>query len=108
MAGDSIGSAEGQATGCLIVMRNVVPNLLWIGNASDVADLLPRTKAVKRLIVADVDGSPGLYEVPEFLGKVHGHGETAWVSGGKIVATSGLGRNTDCFQPNTAALLSCE
>src|SRR5258707_612994 len=34
------------------------------------------------LVVADVDGSPQLYELPEFTGKVHGWGETAWVLDG--------------------------
>ena len=29
------------------------------------------------LVVADVDGSPDLCELPEFRGKVHGAGETA-------------------------------
>ena len=58
------------------------------------------------LVVADVDGSAALYEVPEFLGKVHGAGETAWIRGGKIVATSGLGPNIECYKPNTASLLS--
>jgi hypothetical protein len=57
------------------------------------------------IVVVDVDGSPALHEVPEFVGKVHGVGETAWVRDGKIVATSGLGLNTACFEPNTAALL---
>lgn len=57
------------------------------------------------LVVVDVDGSPALYEVPELLGKVHGAGETAWIRSGKIVATSGLGLNTDCFEPHTASLL---
>jgi hypothetical protein len=58
------------------------------------------------LVVAGVDGSPDLYELPEFKGKVHGAGETAWVRAGEIVATSGLGLNTACFEPNTLALLS--
>jgi hypothetical protein len=58
------------------------------------------------LVVADVDGSPDLYELPEFKGKVHGAGETAWVRNGKIVVTSGLGLNPACFEPNTLALLS--
>lgn len=62
-------------------------------------------EGVLELMVVDVDGSPGLYEVPEFLGKVHGAGETAWVRDGNIIATSGLGLNIDCFEPNTAALL---
>lgn len=63
-------------------------------------------KGVLELVVVDVDGSPALYQVPEFVGKVHGAGETAWVRDGKIVATSGLGLNTACFEPNTVALLS--
>jgi hypothetical protein len=50
--------------------------------------------------------TPELYELPEFKGKVHGTGETAWVRDGKIVATSGLGLNTACFKPNTLALIS--
>lgn len=59
------------------------------------------------LVVVDVDGSPALYEVPEFYGKVHAYGETAWIRAGTIVATSGMGLNTDCFEPNTLSLLSC-
>jgi hypothetical protein len=58
------------------------------------------------LVVADVDGSPDLYELPEFKGRVHGAGETAWVRDGKVVATSGLGLNTACFEPNTLDLLA--
>jgi hypothetical protein len=58
------------------------------------------------LVVIDVDGSPDLYEMPEFKGKVHGAGETAWVKDGRIIATSGLGLNIACFEPNTLALLT--
>ena len=58
------------------------------------------------LVVVDVDGSPDLYELPEFDGKIHGAGETAWVKDGKIIATSGIGLNVACFEPNTVALLS--
>lgn len=57
-------------------------------------------------VVADVDGSPSLYEVPEFKGNVHGWGETAWIYQGEIIATSGLGLNIDCFRPNTSTLLA--
>jgi hypothetical protein len=62
-------------------------------------------KGVLELVVVDVDGSPALYEVPEFLGKVHGAGETAWVRNGSVLATSGLGLNVECFTPNTKLLL---
>ncbi len=57
------------------------------------------------LVVVDVDGSPALYEVPEFFGKVHGAGETAWVRNRSIIATSGIGLNVECFIPNTMMLL---
>lgn len=59
-----------------------------------------------QLTVVDVDGSPSLYELPEFLGRIHGAGETAWVRNGTIIATSGLGLNIECFEPNTLALLA--
>jgi hypothetical protein len=58
------------------------------------------------LVVIDVDGSPEVCEeVPEFKWKVHGHGEAAWIREGKILSTSGMGLNIDCFKPNTIALL---
>src|SRR5262249_47879831 len=37
------------------------------------------------LVVADVDGCPELYELPEFKGQIRGAGETAWVRDGQIV-----------------------
>jgi hypothetical protein len=58
------------------------------------------------VVVADMDDSSGLCQLPEFRGKVSGAGETAWVREGRIVATSGLGLNTACFEPRTLALLS--
>jgi hypothetical protein len=69
-------------------------------------EVLAELDAGLELVVADVDGSPALYELPEFKSKVHGYGEAAWVRDGRIVATSGLGVNTACFEPNTRALLS--
>jgi hypothetical protein len=58
------------------------------------------------LVVVDTDGCPSLYELPEFVGKLHGNGETAWVYEGKIVCTSGLGFHPECMEPNTRWLLS--
>lgn len=58
------------------------------------------------LVVVDVDGSPDLYELPEFTGQITGSGETAWVRHGKVVNTSGRGMNVESFQPNTLALLA--
>lgn len=83
----------------------------WSGPAvqafAKLTEILARLDAEGlELVVVDVDGSPDLYELPEFKGKVHGYGETAWVRDGLIVSTSGLGLNTACFEPNTLALLS--
>jgi hypothetical protein len=83
----------------------------WSGPAvrafAQLTEVLDRLNAEGvELVVVDVDGSPDLYELPELKGKVHGAGETAWVRDGRIVATSGLGLNTACFEPNTRALLS--
>jgi hypothetical protein len=73
---------------------------------ANLTEVLARLDAeVLDLVVVDVDGSPELYELPEFKGKIAGAGETAWVRDGKIVATSGLGLNTACFEPNTRAIL---
>lgn len=58
------------------------------------------------LVVVDVDGSPALYNVPEFVRKIHGAGETAWIRSGQIVATSRPKPTTACFESNTALLLS--
>jgi hypothetical protein len=44
-----------------------------------------------KLVVVDVDGSPDLYELPEFRGQITGSVETAWVRHGRIVNTSGGG-----------------
>jgi hypothetical protein len=59
-----------------------------------------------QLVVVDTDGCPSLYELPEFVGKLHGHGEAAWVLEGKIVSTSGLGYHPECMERNTRLLLS--
>jgi hypothetical protein len=58
------------------------------------------------LVVVDTDGCPSLYVLPEFVGKLHGHGEAAWVLEGKIVCTSGLGYHPEVMEPNTRLLLS--
>ena len=58
------------------------------------------------LVVVDTDGCPDLYDHPEFVGKLHGAGETAWVKDGTIVRTSGLGYHPECFEPFTRQLLA--
>lgn len=36
-------------------------------------------------VVVDTDGCPDLYEMPPFVGHLHGNGETAWVKSGQVV-----------------------
>jgi hypothetical protein len=57
------------------------------------------------LVVVDTDGCPDLYDVPEFVGKLNGAGEAAWVRDGRIVRTSGFGYHPECFEPYTRLLL---
>jgi len=57
------------------------------------------------LVVVDTDGCPDIWELPEFVGKLHGAGETAWIREGQLVRTSGLGYHPECFEPFTRLLL---
>jgi hypothetical protein len=57
-------------------------------------------------VVVDVDGCPALYDRAEFIGRMSGAGETAWVKDGHILCDSGRGYNPECFGPNTRMLLS--
>ncbi len=61
---------------------------------------------ILELVVVDVDGSPALYQLPEFLGRVHGNGEAAWVRNGVIVTTKGPVAEMERFESNTASLLA--
>jgi hypothetical protein len=84
----------------------------WSGTSRQAFAELKRSLETKdpegrlELVVVDTDGCPSLYELPEFVGRLHGHGEAAWVLGGKIVRTSGLGYHPECMEPNTRWLLS--
>jgi hypothetical protein len=65
-------------------------------------------EAQLELVVVDTDGCPDLYELPEFAGKIHGAGETAWVRNGRILWTSGLGYHAESFEPLTRRLLGAD
>jgi hypothetical protein len=83
----------------------------WSGTARKAFAELKRVLAAVdpggrlELVVVDTDGCPDLYELPEFLGQLHGHGEVAWVRDGQIVRTSGLGYHPECFEPFTQGFL---
>ena len=57
-------------------------------------------------VVVDADGCPALYDRAEFIGRMSGAGETAWVRDGHILCDSGRGYNPECFEPNTRMLPS--
>ena len=81
-----------------------VPSVKAFTSITEVVSRLDTDQDLQ-LVVVDVDGSPALYEIPEFLGRINGNGETAWVRNGKIAFTSGIGTNIECFEPNTKMLL---
>jgi hypothetical protein len=58
------------------------------------------------LVVVDTDGCPDLYDLPEFVGKLTGAGEAAWILNGQILRASGHGYHPECFEPYTQQLLS--
>ena len=58
-----------------------------------------------QFVVVDTDGARPFYDHPQFVGKIGGWGETAWIKDGEIQSTSGSGYNPSCFEPNTKALL---
>src|SRR4051812_33918367 len=76
------GTVRSIRRGILLLMA------FWSGPSvqafAKLTEVLARLNAESlELVVADVDGSPDLYELTEFKSKVHGAGETAWVREGK-------------------------
>jgi len=82
-----------------------VPSVTAFAKLTEIIARLDKVGELE-LVMVDVDGSPALYEEPEFFERIRGAGETAWIRSGKIVTTSGLGLNIDCYEPNTVSLLS--
>jgi hypothetical protein len=58
-----------------------------------------------RLITIDVDEDPGLYDLPELAGRIHGWGETAVVKDGRIVFLTVLGKDKGRIQEHCEELL---
>ena len=57
------------------------------------------------LVVVDTDGCPSLNDHPQITGTLHGWGEALWIRKGVIVSAYIIGRNADCLEPMTTALL---
>ena len=100
-----------------MVIREIPRGILFLmafWSGSSVTAFKQLTEVISRLdqngtlelVVVDVDGSPALYQVPEFLGRVHGNGEAAWVRNGIIVTTKGPVAEMERFESNTASLLA--
>jgi hypothetical protein len=100
--------------------RSVIPDIrrgvlflmaFWSGTSfhslHHLKRVLSRIDADGRLevVIVDVDGCPDLYDAPEFFGKLHGNGEAAWVSRGKVVATAAYGSHPKAFETYTRYLL---
>lgn len=83
----------------------------WSGPAVQAFSLLGEVlgrldpEGTLEFLVIDTDGARPFYFHPAFKGTLHGSGETAWIQGGVIQRTSGLGYNPDCFESNTKRLL---
>jgi hypothetical protein len=57
------------------------------------------------VVVVDADGCPDLYHAPEFLGKLHGNGEAAWINAGRVISTGSIGSDPKAFETFTRHLL---
>lgn len=84
----------------------------WSGSSvlafKEITGILNRldSSALLRFVVIDTDGAQPFYTHPEFVGKMGGWGEIAWIKNGVVQYTSGLGYNPECFEANTEALLA--
>jgi hypothetical protein len=52
----------------------------------------------EQLHVLDVDRHPELYDMPEFVGRIHGAGEAAVVRDGRVVFVTALGKDRSRIQ----------
>lgn len=59
---------------------------------------------LERLHVLDLDRHPELYDLPEFVGRIHGWGEAAVVRDGRIVFVAVLGRDPRRIQEHCDGL----
>jgi hypothetical protein len=84
----------------------------WSGTSSTsfsrLKQVLSNLDSAGRLevVVVDTDGCPDLYEAPELVGKLHGNGEAAWISDGRVVCTATCGSHPNAFETLTRHLLT--
>ncbi|QDU36302.1 hypothetical protein Mal4_05870 [Maioricimonas rarisocia] len=63
---------------------------------TDLTEALHEASAsVPQLIVLDIDGAPGVCQLPELVGRIHGYGEAVVVRDGRIVHLASLARGPD-------------
>jgi hypothetical protein len=55
--------------------------------------LAPHQAALANLVCIDVGRDPGIYDLPELSGKIHGYGEAAVIKNGKVVFVTVLGKD---------------
>lgn len=81
------------------------PSVKAFGEITEILNRLDPTASL-RFVAIDTDGAQPFYTHPQFVSKMGGWGEIAWIKNGKIQCTSGLGYNPDCFEPNTLSFLA--
>src|SRR3569832_412711 len=78
--------------GIVLLVAEWSPSAQW-ARGQLVTFLEQRQFPLDRLHFLDVDNRPDLYEIPEFVGRIHGRGEAAVVRNGRIVFVTVLGKS---------------
>jgi hypothetical protein len=90
--------------GIVFVMAQWSPQAKWAYQQLT-SFLMRHPSGLERLVYIDVDQEPGVYNLPEFAGKIHGYGETAVVRDGRIVFVAVLGKDPGRIQEHCEDLL---
>jgi hypothetical protein len=81
-----------------------VPSRLAFAHLKTVLSELDRNGRLE-VVVVDIDGCSNLYEIPEFVQKLHGNGEAAWIDEGRIVTVTTGSSAPDAVETFTRRLL---
>jgi hypothetical protein len=82
----------------------------WSGSAklayNDLKRFLENHRlALDNLTCVDVDREPGIYDLPELSGKIHGWGEVVVIKNSKIIFVTTLGKDKSQLQNRCEELL---
>lgn len=91
--------------GILFLMAKWSGGSKW-GHGQLVKFLEQRGIPLEQLHALDVDRHPELYDMPEFVGRIHGWGEAAVVKDGRIILVTVLGKDQSRIQEHCDELFS--